>query len=139
MDTTMFSNLNWLHILVAALAYFALGSIWYSALFGKKWVSFQKIDMNDPNAKKGVAAIMFGSFVWMFITTLGLAILVYRLNLQEVSSGIKWGLLTGICFSAAAISVSYLYVKKPAGLHLIDCLYHIVGQIIAAVILCAWQ
>jgi hypothetical protein len=139
MDTSIFSNLNWLHILVAAIAYFALGSIWYSALFGKRWVAYQNINMNDPNARKGVAGIMFGSFVWMFIITIGLAIIVYRLGLTEASSGLKWGLLTGICFSAAAISISYLYVKKPAGLHFIDCLYHIIGQIIAAVILCVWH
>jgi hypothetical protein len=139
MNTTIFSNLNWLHILVAAIAYFALGSIWYSALFGKRWVAYHKIDMNAPDAKKGVATIMFGSFVWMFITSVGLAIIVNRMNLTTAMSGVKWGLLTGICFSSAAISISYLYVKKPAGLHFIDCLYHIVGQIIAAVILSAWH
>jgi hypothetical protein len=139
MNTTIFSNLNWLHILVAAIAYFALGSIWYSALFGKKWVAYHKLDVNAPDAKKGVAAIMFGSFVWMFITSVGLAIIVNRLNLTTAMSGVKWGLLTGICFSSAAISISYLYVKKPTGLHFIDCLYHIIGQIIAAVILSAWH
>jgi Protein of unknown function (DUF1761) len=139
MDTSIFSNLNWLHILVAAIAYFALGSVWYSALFGKRWVAYQNINMNDPNAKKGVAAIMIGSFVWMFITSIGLAVLVSRLNLMGAMSGVKLGLLTGICFSSAAISVSYLYVKKPTGLHFIDCLYHIIGQVIAAVILCVWR
>src|SRR5215212_71256 len=139
MDTSFLSDLNWLHILVAAIAYFALGAIWYSALFGKTWVAYQNINMNDPNAKKGTGAIMFGSFIWMFVTCIGLAIIVYRLHLDNAISGVKWGLLTGVCFSAAAISISYLYVKKPAGLHLIDCLYHVVGQIIAAVILCVWR
>ena len=139
MDSGFFSNINWLHVLVAAIGYFALGSIWYSALFGKKWVSYQNINMNDPNAKKGVAAIMFGSFILMLIATIGLAIIVSRLQLNHFSSGVKWGLLTGVCFSATAISISYLYVKKPAGLHIIDGLYHIIGQIIAAVILCSWH
>ena len=139
MDTSFLSSLPWLHILVAAIAYFALGAIWYSALFGKTWVSYQKIDMNAPDAKKGTGAIMFGSFIWMFITTIGLAIIVNRLNLNNAMSGVKWGLLTGVCFSAAAISISYLYVKKPTGLHLIDYLYHVLGQIIACVILCVWR
>jgi hypothetical protein len=139
MDTSFLSNLNWLHILVAAIAYFALGAIWYSALFGKRWVAYQNINMNDPNAKKGTGAIMFGSFIWMFISSIGLAIIVNKLHLSTAMSGVKWGLLTGIAFSSAAISISYLYVKKPAGLHFIDCLYHVVGQIIAAIILCVWQ
>src|SRR6476469_5324214 len=129
MDTAFLSNLNWLHVLVAAIAYFALGMIWYSALFGKKWVAYQQINMNDPNARKGAGAIMALSFVWMFIICIGLAVIVDRLQLTTASSGIKWGLLTGICFSSAAISISYLSVKKPLGLHFIDCLYHIIGQI----------
>ena len=139
MDTSIFSNLDWLHILVAALAYFVLGAIWYSPLFGKQWIAYQKIDMNDPEAKKGAATIMIFSFIWMIFTTIGLAILVYRLDLTTAMSGIKLGLLTGVCFSFAAISVTYLYIKKPLGLHLIDGLYHVVGQIAAAVILCVWQ
>src|SRR5689334_16035276 len=99
-----FSELNWLHILVAAIAYFALGAIWYSALFGKRWVAYHNIDINQADAKKGVAAIMFGSFIWMFIVSAAMAVLVNRLGLTEAISGVKLGLLTGICFSAAAIS-----------------------------------
>ena len=139
MDTSFLSNLNWLHVLVAAVAYFALGSVWYSALFGKKWVAYHKINMTDPSARQGMAAIMIGSFVWMFIVSAALAFLVGKLNLVSAASGVKLGLLTGICFSAAAISVTYLYLKRPLGLHLIDSFYHIVGQVIAAVILCAWR
>ncbi len=139
MDTSFFSDLNWLHILVAAIAYFALGALWYSPLFGKQWVAYQGIDMNNPEAKKGAGVIMFYSFLLMFVTTVGLAILVNRLGLFEAISGIKLGVFTGLFFSATAISVSYLYVKKPFGLHLIDGLYHVLGQAIAALILCVWR
>ena len=141
MDTGTFTQINWLHVLVATIAYFALGAIWYSALFQKKWIQYQGIVVNkdDPNARKGVGAIMFGSFILMFIACIGLAIIINRLQLTLISSGVKWGLLTGICFSATAISITYLYTKKPFGLHVIDGLYHTVGQIIAAIILCAWH
>lgn len=135
----IFSNINWLHVLVAAIAYFALGAIWYSALFGKRWVAYQNIDVNSAEAKKGAAAIMFASFILMLVATAGLAILIEKLQLSQVISGVKLGLLTGVCFSAMAISISYVYVKKPVGLHIIDGLYHIIGQIIAAVILCVWR
>jgi hypothetical protein len=134
-----FSDLNWLHIFVAALGYFVLGALWYSPLFGKKWVMYHKIDVNAADAKKGLAAMMIGSFVWMFITSAALGYLVYRLGLTEFISGVKLGLFTGICFSAAAISINYLYLKKPTGLHFIDGLYHVLGQVIAAVILCVWH
>ena len=136
----IFSYINWLHVLVAAIAYFALGAIWYSFLFQKPWVRYHNVDMNNPEARKGVAAIMFMSFILMFLITVGLAIIIYRAGINGGAlSGVKLGLTTGLLFSAAAISITYLYLKRPIGLHFIDGLYHVVGQIIAAVILCAWQ
>jgi Protein of unknown function (DUF1761) len=136
----VFSYINWLHVLVAAIAYFALGALWYSFLFQKQWIRYHNIDMNNPDGRKGVGAVMFMSFILTFLITVGLEILIYRAAITGgVLSGIKLGLTTGLLFSATAISITYLFLKKPAGLHFIDGLYHVVGQIIAAVILCAWQ
>jgi hypothetical protein len=140
MDTSYFADINWLAVLVAAIAYFSLGALWLSKpVFGSKWVALHQINMNDPEAKKGVGAIMFGSFILMLLATIGLAILVARFQFYEVISGIKLGLFTGICFASTAISVTFLYIKKPLAIHFIDNLYHVVGQVIAAIILCVWK
>lgn len=141
MDTSFFSHLNWLAIAVAAVAYFMLGGLWYSkALFGKAWIQSTGIDMHRPDAKKGVGGVMAVTFILEFIICIGLAILVYRLMLTDgVMSGIKLGLLTGICFSAIVISISYLYQGRPKSLSLIDGGYHVAGNILGAVILCSWQ
>jgi hypothetical protein len=139
MNPSFFADINWLAVIVAAIAYFGLGAIWYSFLFQKKWIEYQKIDVNDPEMKKGVATTMFTSFLLMVVATIGLAILVVRLDLSLARSGLKLGLLTGAFFSLTAVSISYLYTKKPAGLHLIDGMYHVVGQILAAIILCIWR
>lgn len=134
-----FSNLNWLHILVATVAYYLVGAIWYSFLFQKSWIRFHKIDTANPDAKKGTGIIMFLGFVWTFIVCTGLAILISKiLLLGGALSAVKLGLTTGVCFSAITISMTYLYLKKPFGLHLIDGLYHVVGQMIAAIILVLW-
>jgi len=133
------SHLNWLHVLVATIAYFLLGAIWYSFLFQKQWVRYQNIDMSNPDAKKGAGMIMLVGFIWTFIMVTGIAVLVYKTPLLGGAiSGIKLGLTTGL-LSALAISMTYLYMKKPAGLHFIDGLYHVIGQIIAAIILVCWQ
>ena len=141
MNTEMFNDFPWLQTIVAALAYFMLGALWYSkVLFSKKWIGYLKIDVNDPNAKKGMGLMFGGSLVMMFLQSFALAILVTRLDLDgHWMSGLKLGLLTGICFCSASIATNYFYEKKPLGLFLINGGYTIAGNIIAAVILCSWR
>ena len=138
----LFDYLNWPAILVAALAYFALGALWYSpVLFVKKWIAYLNLNVNDPNAKKGMAMMFGGSFVLMFIQSLAIAILAERIGIRGDGwmSGLKLGALTGCCLCAATVGVNYLYEKKPLGLFLINAGYAIVGNIIAAIIICCWQ
>ncbi|MEJ7913593.1 MAG: DUF1761 domain-containing protein [Chitinophagaceae bacterium] len=140
MNPYTISGINWLAVLVAAFPYFALGALWYGLLFSKKWIAYQGIDVNDQEFKKGTSGIMTSSFFLMLITCVGLALLISSLeNDPTITTGIITGALTGLLFSFTAISISYLYVKKPAALHFIDGLYHVCGQIIAAVILCIWR
>jgi hypothetical protein len=137
----LFDYINWIAVGVATLAYFALGALWYSKiLFAPRWIAYLKIDVNDPNAKKGMGAMFGGSFVLMFIQSLAIAILAERLHVVGGwMSGIKIGAFTGCCFCAATVGVNYLYEKKPIGLFLINGGYAVVGNIIAAVIICSWK
>lgn len=139
MNTEILQHVNWLAVLVAALAYFILGALWYTALFGKKWQSYNSALMADPNAKKGAGTIMFLSLILMLICAFGLALIVTRLNVSGWMSGLKLGIITGVCFAATAVHISYVYEKRPLGLHLINGLYNVTGNIIAAIIISCWR
>ncbi len=95
--------------------------------------------MNDENAKKGMAGIMFGSFMMMLITCVGLAIFSEYMVLDTWQYGVKLGVLTGVGFAFTSMAINMLYEKKPAGLYFINGGYQLVGNIIAAIIICAWQ
>jgi hypothetical protein len=139
MGTAIFSDINWLAVLVAAIAFFALGAIWYSFLFRDQWIKLTGVKMNDPNAKTGIAGIMFTSFLMILICTIGLALFLNKVGPSSWMSGAKVGLIAGVCFCATAISNSYLYEKRPSGLHLINSGYNVVGCIIAGIILAVWH
>jgi hypothetical protein len=113
MKADLFSQVNWLAVLVGALAYFFLGAVWYSALFRNAWIKATGADMNNPNGRKGLAGIMVGSFITILITSIGLAMLIARVQSSGWMTGCKIGLIAGVCFSAATICNSYLYEKRP--------------------------
>jgi hypothetical protein len=138
MNTDLFSQINWLAVLVASLAYFFLGAIWYSALFRNSWIKATGIVMND-DARKGIAAIMIASFITVVITCVGLAFFITRFRMGNWMTGCKVGLIAGICFSAATICNSYLYEKRPIALSAINSLYNIIGCIIAGIIIAIWK
>lgn len=140
MNTQIFSDINWLAILVAAIAYFMLGAVWYSkALFGTKWAAVVGLDMTDPNKSKGMAKMMTGTFVLILIACMGIAMLVTRMDLSVLPSAFKLGLITGICFATTAVSISFIYESRPTALYFIDCGYHLAGHLIAAIILVLWR
>ena len=138
MHTEIFNNINWLAVLVAGIAYFLLGAIWYSVLFGKKWKSYNASLADAADAKKGAAGIMIFSLLLMIVCALGLAIIAKRYGIFGWSGGLKLGLLTGICFAATAVHISYVYEKRTLGLHLINGLYNILGNVVAALVVCLW-
>ena len=76
----------------------------------------------------------------MTLSAVGIAILANRMDLTACwVSGVKLGAVTGLTLGASAISISYLYEKRPLGLHIINGAYTLIGNIIAAVIICCWR
>jgi hypothetical protein len=139
MDTTIFASFNWLAVVVAAVAYFMLGAVWYSMLFKNIWIKGSGIDMNSPEAKKGGGMLMIMTLVLEFVTVVGLAILAYRQFLVgDMINGVKLGLLTGVCFAAIAVWISFMYQMKPKSMMAVDGGYHILGHVISGAIICAW-
>lgn len=142
MIAEVLKEINWLAVVAGALGYFLLGAIWYSFLFKDKWIAYQGIsaeDMSKPDAKKGVGAIMFASLVMMFVTSVGIAFLAYRIGMWGWVSGVKLGAFTGLLFACTSIAINMLYEKKPLGLFFINGAYQVLGSIIAAVIIVCWR
>jgi Protein of unknown function (DUF1761) len=140
MNTEVFSQINWLAVLVAALAYFMLGAIWYSkALFGSKWAVLVGLDMSNPDKKKGMGKMMAGTFILIIVTCIALALFVHRLDLIVISSALKLGFITGVCFATTAVAISFIYESRPTALYFIDCGYHLAGHLIVAIVLVLWQ
>ena len=126
---------------MATLAYFMLGAAWYSkALFGTKWAQLIKLDMSNPDLKKGMGKMMASTFILIFIVCFALSLLIHMIGFEDnFLYGIKLGLLTGFAFATTAVSITYVYESKPSNLYLINNGYHVIGHVLAAIILVLWR
>ena len=136
-------HLNWLAIAVSALAYFALGAIWFNPkVFGTIWMKGHNITPNEEDKKK-MPMMMATTLVLCFIGTIALAYFIHVFSFYTVNwqwySGAKVALVGGIGFTGVGMAMNYLYTRKSWTLIIIDSSYHVAGMVIAGIILSVWR
>jgi hypothetical protein len=137
MDLSLaFATINWLSVIVASLAAFAIGSVWYSpVMFSKIWQ--KESNLTDYDLKNASMPVIFGSaVVLMFISAVILDMFIGRD--ATAFTGLIAGLLVGIGWIATALGVNYLFGRKSLKLFLIDAGYFVVFFAAMGVILGAW-
>lgn len=128
-------------VLVASLAFWALGAVWYSpVLFSKRWQKEVGIKMED--VKKTNMAVVFGtSFLIMLFMVWALNFVINSHKAENVSlqTGLAYGVFTGFFFSMLTMGINYLYQRRSFVLWLIDGFYVVLGLGIAGMILGGWR
>lgn len=134
-------HINYLAVVVAAVAAFALGGIWYSPLlFAKQWVSAHGYSEEQVKAMQKSAGKAYGvSLVCQWLIALAMAALVGYMHLEQVSKGIKLGLLVWVGFAVPLGLMATMFTEKRITVFLIDTGYQLVYLLIMGVILTAWQ
>jgi hypothetical protein len=135
-----FSHINFLAVIVATVAAFALGMLWYAGLFGKLWQ--RELGMTDEQMKGANMAMIFGStLVLTFVMALGMAMLWHTQDMDGLTwmVGMYHGLFIGLMFVATSMGINYLYQRKSMTLWLIDAGYQVCFMAVIGAILGAWH
>lgn len=128
-------HLNWPMVLAATVAYFAIGAIWYTILFGKYWARANNIAMGD---RSGMAKTMILGFLLTFLITMCTGLLMNSIRCKEVSDCFIRSYIIIAGFVVGFVGTALNYQKKPFGLWFVDIGYHLVGILAAALILAKW-
>jgi hypothetical protein len=126
-------HLNYLSVLLASVAYFALGALWYSKiLFASQWMEMTKVDSND---RSGMARAMITGFLYTLLIVFVTGVMIHLSRCHQFIDCIQVGILLGVGYSVGILGMTYGYGKKPLMLLAIDAGYHIVGITLATAIL----
>jgi len=129
---------NLLSVLVAAIASFIIGWLWYSNfMFEKTWMGLMQVKKTDM---KGMKDKMMKSMVFGFLSTLVaafvLAVLIELTNSTTAMVGAQLGILVWLGFIATTSLGAVLWESRPLKLYLLNNLhsllvYAVMGAIIA--------
>ena len=142
MTLDQLGDLNWLAVLVAAVAYFVLGAIWFAPpVFGNAWMRASGIERPAPGEGPG-PAIYFGPFIGGLIAAVATGWLAAATKTDTAGEGFVLGLVVGLGYAmTVTLTTAIFETHKPRkGVwFVITSLYNLVGLIIAAVIIALWN
>jgi hypothetical protein len=139
MDTHF--HMHALPLVVAVVATFALGALWYSPLvFGNMWVRAHGYSPERlERMKKGAPRAYGVSFVAFLVLAHVLAYLALRVGVGSALGGAKLGFLVWVGFAATIGLTSWVYSDKPFRTYLIDAGYQLLYLLVMGAIIGAWR
>ncbi|HEY1385520.1 MAG TPA: DUF1761 domain-containing protein [Dongiaceae bacterium] len=121
----MILEINCLAVLVAAIAAFVLGGLWYGPVFGRIWRAAEGQTEPPPRHEKHPAFVYGLSFVLMLIAAAALAAALEPDPSLPRSVGV--GLAVGIGWVATSFGVNYLFAGRRFALFAVDAGYNVVA------------
>lgn len=136
-----FAQINWLAVIVAAVATFLLGGAWYSALFQKVWIKSQNLtdeQVAKMKADMNPAKFFGGMLVAYFVVAVVMAILVNNLQAPSAAAGALLGFLVWLIV-AAIYMTGHLASNRSIEAFLVDASYQLVYLVGIGAMLGAWR
>lgn len=118
-------NVDLLAVVLGAVAFFAVGAVWYTALFGKAWQ--REVGLTDEQIKGTNMPLVFGlCFLFEMLVSLMLGH-----NIARTDPSTRAIMMMAIGFGATimvpAIGINYLYQRKSGKLFAIDAGHFVLG------------
>ncbi len=129
-------KINYLAILVAAVATFILGAAWYIA-FQTPWMVLSGV--TEEKAATGGTSSFIISFITYLLGAYALALLFKSMNVITLQTGALTGALIGALIVGGNIFTNNAYELKPIGLSVLNAGFSAVSFAVMGAILGGWQ
>jgi len=131
-------HVNYLAILVAAIANYVIATIWYSAIFGKLWKKLTGITDMKP-APMNIILVFIGSLVLSFVLYHSIVFGNAYFKMSGIAGGLMGGFFGWLGYIAPVTLSTKLYEKKPWGLWLLDNAFWFISLLVMGTILSVWM
>lgn len=131
-------DVNWLAVLVAAVANMLVGAIWYGPLFSKRWMEENGFTMEQIEsgqmAPRYMVAIL-NSVLMAFI----LANVIAWTGATGLMGGVMLGFLMWLGFNGFSFAANHAFEMRSTSLWFINTGVYLLGLLVIGAILGVWQ
>jgi Protein of unknown function (DUF1761) len=128
---------NYAAVVVAAIAYWMLGAVWYGVLFSKPWMELEHISMEQAKSMNPVLPYVITLLLNVLIAYVVAQICVWR-NANTVGRGAAVGVLLWVGIVGPITFTTYMYEMRPHLLFAINEFYPLAGLVLMGAIIGAW-
>lgn len=133
-----FADLNWLAVVVAGLAYFVLGALWYTnALFGRQYRTALGIDPESQQSPDPM--LLVTNLVGWLVSAVALGLIVVAVGADTLLEGAVLGLVVGVGIVGTQMLVTTTYEGRGSALFKVNAPYMLIGYVVMGAILAVWR
>jgi hypothetical protein len=131
-------GINWLAVVAAAVAIYALGFVIYGLLLpAETWMAWSGVSAEDIEAV-GSSRMPF-SPVMPLMTAIFMAVIFKWAQVAGASNGAKWGAVVALASAVPALMYGWVYGIGPAEMTMVDSGHLLLGHVAAGAILGGWK
>ena len=129
---------NYLAVIVAAIAYWLLGAIWYGVVFGEAWMALEHMTAEQARSMNPVLPYVITLALNVLIAYALAQICIWR-NANTLGRGASVGVLVWIGFVGPVTFTTYMYEMRPKELYAINQFFPLAGFVLMGAILGGWK
>jgi hypothetical protein len=128
---------NYAAVVLAAIAYWILGGVWYAVLFSKPWMALEHITDEQARTMNPVLPYVITFLLNLLIAYALAQVCIWR-NANTIGRGASVGVLLWIGFVGPITFTTYMYEMRPKELFAINQFYPLAGLVFMGAIIGAW-
>ncbi len=128
---------NYLAVVVAAVATYVIGIIWYAALFRKAWLRLSGLSEMKVSVLSVVLSLI-GAFLMSYVLHHALFFASAYLKVSGVGAGLEVGVFNWLGFIAPVTVGVVIYEKKSWLLWILNNGYWLLSLLVMGIILSLW-
>lgn len=135
-------NTSWIAVIVATIAFFMFGWLWYGILLEDAWLAAEGITQEIAAARlaeTGMGQWLFFALLITFGQAVGLLMVLHLAGAKRVPASLKYAFWLVVTIVGPVIAYQCVYSGYPLSGFLIDFGHMLIGYIIMAAIYAAFR